>query len=95
VTSFIENETGYDVLVTVFDPYDVVTYISAYLITRGEEGVIDQYFYYDFIEEPVGEETLYSAMLAKPEALHYEIEIYLHKQYLGSYYEQVIYTYSV
>jgi hypothetical protein len=95
VTSFIENETGYDMQVTVYDPFEIVTYISAYLITRDEEGAVDQYFYYDFATEPSGEATLYTATIAKPEALHYEIGIYLHKQYLGSYYEQEIYTYSV
>jgi hypothetical protein len=95
VTSFMETETGFDVEVTVVDPFEIVTFISAYLITRDEEGLIDQYFYYDFSEETFGEEILFTTTIAKPEALHYEIEIYMYKQYLNAYYEQEIYTYVV
>ncbi len=95
VTSFIETESGFDVEVTVVDPFEIVTFISAYLITRDEAGLIDQYFYYDFSGETIGEETIFTATIAKPGALHYEIEIYMYKQYLNAYYEQEIYTYVV
>lgn len=95
ISSFVENETSYEITISVNDPSAIVNSVNTTIIAKDSEGVITNYYNYEFTKTSTGPMSVYTASITKPSSAKYDIEIYLWKNFASKYYQEIIYTLSV
>lgn len=95
ITSFVDNGSSYDIVVTTQDPFNIIQSISCSISGLDENRNIVNYYNYTFTMEIIEPMKIYSATLNKPTELFYDLELSLSKQIDQAYYSEIIYTISV
>ncbi|MFA5421740.1 MAG: hypothetical protein WC344_02945 [Bacilli bacterium] len=95
LTSFIDNGTSYDIVVTTNDPFHIIQSVSCYIIGLDENGNTVNWYFYTLMAEVAEQMVIYSGTISKPGEQYYELTLLLSKSVNQAYYEEIIYTLSV
>lgn len=95
LTTFIDNGSYFDVVVTTNDPFNIIESVTCYITGMDESGVYVNSYYYSLQPQTIENMVVYSGTIDKPLEPHYDLELSLNKIINQSYYSEIIHTHSV
>ena len=95
LTSFADNGSFYDVVVTANNPFNIIESVSWSIDAFDEQGNFVNSYYGTLASETNEMMVIYSGSIAKPAEPHYELELSLRKYINQNYYTEIIHTLSV
>lgn len=95
LTSFVDNGSSYDVIITTDDPFAIIQSASCSIIGLDEDRNYLTSYNYNLSAEALGPTVVYSATIEKPAEQYYDLELSLSKLINQVYYTEIIHTLGV
>jgi len=95
LTSFVDNGSSYDIVVTTNDPFGIIQSVSCYIVGLDENRNYINYYYYNLSVEVIEPMKIFSATIDKPQELYFDLELSMSKLIGQSNYTEIIHTLSV